>query len=134
QLFAGPMMNFILAIILFLILGLVQGVPVDEAKMGQIQPDSPAEESGMMENDVVIKIEDQSISTFREFQSMVQSNPGQEIQMTVLRNGEEVELNLVPNQIETVNERGETIQIGQIGVYQAFEKSVLGAMKNGFEQ
>lgn len=134
QLFAGPMMNFILAIILFLILGLAQGVPVDEAKMGEIQPNTPAEEAGLMENDVVIMIEDQSISSFKDFQSIVRVNPGQELAMTVLRNGEEIELNIVPNQVESVNEKGEPIQVGQIGVYQAFEKSIIGALKNGFEQ
>src|SRR5699024_1739777 len=41
QLFAGPMMNFVLALVLFFILGTVQGIPVDEAKLGEIQPDSP---------------------------------------------------------------------------------------------
>src|SRR5699024_9501673 len=39
QLFAGPMMNLVLALLLFSILETVQGIPVDEAKLGEIQPD-----------------------------------------------------------------------------------------------
>src|SRR5690625_4175598 len=46
QLFAGPMMNFILAIFIFLLLGIIQGVPSDKALIGGIQPGSPAEEAG----------------------------------------------------------------------------------------
>ncbi|WP_156289096.1 RIP metalloprotease RseP [Oceanobacillus salinisoli] len=134
QLFAGPLMNFVLAIVLFLILGLAQGVPVEEAKMGEIQPDTPAEEAGMLPNDEVIKIEDNSISTWEEFTTIVRENPGQELTMTVLRNGQEEVVNVVPNEVEAVNEKGETILIGQIGVYQGFEKSTLGTIKYGFEQ
>ncbi|WP_085992386.1 RIP metalloprotease RseP [Oceanobacillus senegalensis] len=134
QLFAGPLMNFILAIILFLVLGIVQGVPVDEAIMGEIQPNTPAEEAGMMANDQVVQIEDQSISTWEEFTTIVRENPGQELNMTVLRNGEEETLTVVPRQVEGINQQGETIQIGQIGVYQGFEKSVIETLKYGFEQ
>ncbi len=134
QLFAGPMMNFILAIILFLIIGLVHGVPVDEAKMGEIQPNTPAEQAGLMANDEIIKIEDTTITTWEEFTTIVRENPGEELSMTVLRNGEEKTLNIVPKEGEAINEKGETITIGQIGVRQAFEKSMIGTVKYGFEQ
>ncbi len=134
QLFAGPMMNFILAIILFLIIGLVHGVPVDEAKMGEIQPNTPAEQAGLIENDEITKIEDTTITTWEEFTSIVRQNPGEELSITVLRNGEEEILNIVPKEVEAMNEKGETIAIGQIGVRQAFEKSMIGTIQYGFEQ
>src|SRR5699024_12442127 len=47
QLFAGPLMNFILAIVLFLIIGMVQGVQADTAIIGEVQPDSAADSAGM---------------------------------------------------------------------------------------
>ncbi len=131
QLFAGPMMNFVLAIVIFLILGLIQGVPVEEAKMGQIQPDSPAQEAGMKSDDEVIKIEDQSVSTWKEFTSIVRKNPGEELDIVVLRNGEEVPLTIVPAEVPGQEGQG---SYGQIGVYQGFEKSVLGTITYGFTQ
>lgn len=134
QLFAGPLMNFILAIILFLIIGIAQGVPVDEAKMGEILPDTPAEQAGLMANDEIIKIEDTTISTWEEFTTIVRQSPGEELSITVLRNGEEKILNMVPKEAEAMNEKGETVTIGQIGVYQAFEKSIIGTVQYGFEQ
>src|SRR5699024_6571614 len=42
QLFAGPLMNFVLTAVLFFIIGAVQGIPTEEATLGEIQPDSPA--------------------------------------------------------------------------------------------
>src|SRR5699024_11256961 len=46
QLFAGPMMNFLLAIVIFFILGAIQGVQSNEALVGEIVPDSSTEEAG----------------------------------------------------------------------------------------
>ena len=134
QLFAGPLMNFILAIILFVILGVAQGVPVDEARMGEIVPDTPAEEAGLMSGDEIVKIEEHTISTFEDFQTIVRENPNEELDMIVIRDNEEMSLTIVPNEVEAMNEKGETIAIGQIGVRQAFEKSILGSLTYGFEQ
>ena len=134
QLFAGPMMNFILAIVIFIILGVAQGTPVDEAIMGEIQADSPAAEAGFQADDEVIRIGETAVSTWEEFTSVVRENPGQELSMVVLRDGAEEQLTVVPNTAETVDQQGEPISIGQIGVRQAFEKTVLGTLTYGFEQ
>jgi len=134
QLFAGPMMNFILALVLFFILGMVQGVPVDEAKVGEIEPGTPAEEAGLEVNDEVIQIEDQFISTWEEFRTIVSENPGEELDLVVLRNGTEKSLSITPVEIEAMGPEGEPVSIGRAGVKQGFEKSFLGTFVYGFEQ
>lgn len=134
QLFAGPMMNFVLAIVIFIILGIIQGTPVEEAKMGEIVDDSPAAEVGMVEGDEVTRINDTPISTWEEFTSIVRENPASELQLTFVREGQEEQVMVTPNEIETVDEKGEPIQIGQIGVFPAYEKSVLGTLTYGFER
>ncbi|MFS0672470.1 RIP metalloprotease RseP [Ornithinibacillus sp. 179-J 7C1 HS] len=133
QLFAGPLMNFLLAIFIFIILGVVQGVPVEEARLSQIQPGSPAEEAGLMPNDEIIQIDDQSIATWEEFTSIVRANPSEELTMTVLRNEETLHLTVVPNEIKPI-EGQEGEPIGQIGVYQAMEKTFWGSFKYGAEK
>jgi len=134
QLFAGPMMNFILAMVLFLIIGIFQGVQVEEAKLGEIIDDSPAAEAGFQSGDEIIRIEDTPVTTWEEFTSIVQENPQEELQMTYLRDGEEQQTVVVPSEAEAVNEVGDPITIGQIGVYIAYEKSFFGAIVNGFSQ
>ncbi|SES76068.1 regulator of sigma E protease [Oceanobacillus limi] len=131
QLFAGPMMNFLLAIVIFLILGIVQGVPTDEARLGEIQTNTPAEEAGFLANDEVIQIEGEAISTWEEFTTIVRANPGEELEMTVLRNGNTESIAVIPAEATIEGPEGEEV-IGQIGVYQAFEKSFLGTVEYGF--
>jgi len=131
QLFAGPMMNFILAIVIFIILGVVQGVPVEEARIGEVISGNPAEEAGFQPNDEIIQIEDKSISTWEEFTTIVRENPAEELSMTVLRDGETVNLTVVPNEIPI---EGEEASIGQIGVYQSLEKTFWGSFKYGAEK
>src|SRR5699024_3780350 len=66
QLFAGPLMNFILAIIIFIILGFIQGVPIDQAVVGDVQSDSPAEEVGMKADDEIISVNDKKDENFSD--------------------------------------------------------------------
>jgi len=134
QLFAGPMMNFVLAIVIFLVIGIMQGIPTEEARMGEIVEGSPAEEAGFQPEDEIIRIEGSPISTWEEFTAVVRESPETELQMTLLRDGQEEEVIVVPDAIESVNEVGDPITIGQIGVYTAFEKSAFGTLIYGFER
>lgn len=129
QLFAGPFMNFLLAIVIFLFLGLVQGVPTDKALLGDIVPGSPAEQAGIQKGDEIVQIEDQPISTWEGFTDIVKSSPEVALDIIVLRNGDEIALEVTPE----MSEEAELNQ-GQIGVYQGHEKSMWGTLKYGFVQ
>lgn len=130
QLFAGPFMNFILAIVIFIILGVTQGVPVEEAIISNVIPDSPAEEAGFLPGDEIIQIDGQPISTWDEFTTIVRENPETELHMSVQRNGDIEEIVVTPRK-EVVQE---DIVIGQIGVQLALEKSFIKSIKYGFIQ
>ncbi|MGY0691593.1 RIP metalloprotease RseP [Virgibacillus sp. FSP13] len=130
QLFAGPMMNFILAIVIFFILGLIQGVPVDRAIIDQAQPGTPAAEAGFQHGDEIVQIDGNSISTWDEFDKIIKENPEEELTMTVKReNGETEELAVAPAKQEA---QGQVF--GQLGVTHAFEKSITGTLQYGFVQ
>lgn len=130
QLFAGPFMNFILAIVIFIILGVTQGVPVEEAIISNVIPDSPAEEAGFLPGDEIIQIDGQPISTWDEFTTIVRENPETELHMSVQRNGDIEEIVVTPRK-EVVQE---DIVIGQIGVQLALEKPFIKSIKYGFIQ
>src|SRR5690625_4566367 len=86
QLFAGPMMNFILALVIFFIIGLVQGIPSERAIIGEVQPDSPAENAGLHAGDEIIQMEGNSITTWIEFTDIIHQRANQEIEIVVKRN------------------------------------------------
>src|SRR5699024_1538842 len=128
QLFAGPMMNFVLAIVIFIILGLVQGVPSDRI-IGEVQPNSPAEEAGIIPGDQIIQVEGNSISTWQEFTSIIQENAGKGIDIVVKRDDHTESLTVTPKEITI-----EDVKIGQVGVTLALEKSFFKTFKYGFQQ
>ena len=130
QLFAGPMMNFILAIVIFIILGLVQGVPSDKALVGTVQPDSPAETAGLQAGDEIIQIEDSSVSSWFEFTSVIEKSANTELDIIVKRNEQTEELTIVPKEVE----REDGNKVGQVGVTLGFEKSFFGTFKYGIMQ
>ncbi|SDJ71765.1 RIP metalloprotease RseP [Sediminibacillus albus] len=129
QLFAGPLMNFLLAAVIFLLLGLIQGVPADKAIIGNVVSDSPAEEAGFQDGDEVVQIGETSISTWDEFTEIVRDHPEEELSMTVQRSNQQVELEVVPRSQVT-----QDVEIGQIGVQAYFEKSLFKAVPYSINQ
>lgn len=130
QLFAGPMMNFVLAIVIFFIIGLVQGVPSDKAIIGEIQPNSAAEQAGMQSGDKIIQIDGKSVSSWTDFRSIVQKHPGEELSLLVERGNKTESLQLVPKTVKAEDESS----FGQAGVTGTFEKSIIKTIKYGFLQ
>lgn len=132
QLFAGPMMNFILALLIFIILGIVQGVPSERALLSNIVEGSPAEEAGIIDSDEIIEIEGTPISTWEAFTTIVRANPDTPLQMVVQRGDDQVEVEVTPNGVLDIED--ESVTVGQIGVYQGFEKSIAGTFTYGFTE
>ncbi len=109
---AGPVANFIFAIIVFAGLAWLVGSPVPHAGIGTVMPDSPAEQAGLMQGDRVIAINDENVVLFSDLQRIVYANPGAELAFIVLRDGQENRLNIIPRTI--TGETGDTH--GQLGV------------------
>ncbi len=131
QVFAGPMMNFLLAIFIFIALGFYRGVPVTEPEFGGIQEGSPADQVGLLEGDHVLQVDGQSIDEWIDLVLYIQGKPEEEITLTIDRNGEIIETELVP---EAYNDSGSGETIGRIGVMQAFDESPGNVILFGFTQ
>lgn len=129
--FAGPLFNFILAFFIFLLLGLLQGVPTYEPVITTVVGDSPAAQGGMKDGDLVTAINGTPISTWDEFSEEVKVSPNEKMEFTIDRNGETMDLAITPNEVEVGEEK-----VGQIGVQYSspFEKNPLKAIPYGAEQ
>jgi regulator of sigma E protease len=101
-LFAGVLMNFILAIVLFSLafqIGLPESVGDDykagdaKIQIAQVVKDSPAEEMGLEMGDRVLSIQTEEglmpVSKIKTFQEVIENNKGKEISMNIEREGQE---------------------------------------------
>nr|WP_295970394.1 RIP metalloprotease RseP [uncultured Bacillus sp.] len=125
--FAGPMMNFVLAFLVFVILAFIQGVPSTEPVLGKLTGDGAAVSAGLKEGDEVQAINDAEIAEWPDVVEIIRKNPEKELQFSIKRNGEEMEISVTPK----VGKDAEGNQIGVIGVYNPMEKSPTKAISYG---
>ncbi|MCA1030107.1 RIP metalloprotease RseP [Bacillus timonensis] len=124
---AGPFMNFVLAFFVFIIIGLLQGTPINEPILGKLTEDGAAIQSGLKQGDVIQAIDDTNVSSWKEIVSIIRQSPEKELTFLINRSGEEIQLLVTPK----VQEYGDE-KIGLIGVYGPVEKSVISSLKYGF--
>src|SRR5699024_11835517 len=73
--FAGPMNNFILAIVAFLVIALVQGgVASTDNQIGKVQKNSVAQKAGIKPNDRIIAVGNIKTTTWQEASTQIQRN------------------------------------------------------------
>lgn len=108
---AGPVMNFVLAMVLFaVILFSLGGDPVaDSTSIKDVVPGSPAEQVGLQGGDEIYSIEGRKVEGWSDITAAIYQRPGQETTIVVLRGGERLEFNVVPQTTEDGR--------GVIGIY-----------------
>lgn len=131
---AGPIMNFLLALILLWGIFYVSGeAEWDKTKIviGTVQKDSPAEKAGIKAGDMIISLNGQSVFQFDSLAQKVYSMPGQAVNLAWLSGKDTVRKSIVTMKEKTYNEKGETIFIGRIGIQQAFTRKPVGFFTAG---
>lgn len=114
--FAGPLANFLLAIVLLAGMFMVIGQPFTPADISAVEPGSAAERAGIEPGDVIISINGTDIERFEQVVRIVQMAPGRPLEITVLRNGREIVLDAVAGVHELEDRFGNTQTIGRLGV------------------
>jgi len=114
--FAGPLANFLLAIVLLAGMFMVIGQPFTPADISAVEPGSAAERAGIEPGDVIISINGTDIERFEQVVRIVQMAPGRPLEITVLRSGREIVLDAVAGVHELEDRFGNTQTIGRLGV------------------
>jgi regulator of sigma E protease len=111
---AGPVANFILAIVLFTGLFYLNGRDVLSPEVGKVRPASAAAEAGFQPNDKITAIDGQPIKSFEEMQRIVQTSAGT-LTFVVKRGDATVTLNATPRR-EVLKTRFGDTTVGILGV------------------
>ncbi|WP_083195491.1 RIP metalloprotease RseP [Staphylococcus carnosus] len=97
-LFAGPLFNFILALVIFIGLAYYQGTPTNSVK--QVADHYPAQEAGLKSGDKIEQIGSHKISTFDDIQKALDSNKDKPVKVTYERDGKNKTVELTPKKVK----------------------------------
>ncbi len=113
---AGPIANFLLAIVIFAALFMVFGKPSTSPRVDAVQPGSAAEIAGFKPGDLVLTIDGRPIDSFTDMQQVVSTSAGEMLTFEVDRGGVRVTLKAVPALRESKDRFGNVHRIGVLGI------------------
>ena len=113
---AGPVANFILAIVIFASLYTLLGQRITDPIVGTVVEDSAAARAGMQAGDLITAINDDEITSFSEVRRLVTVNAGVPLDFTVARGDVDLVLTATPDRVLEVDRFGNEYHIGRLGV------------------
>ena len=148
--FGGPFMNLLLAIVLFAVLLMGFGISQPSTTIGSVSecalpatserqtcesgdPAAPGAEAGLQPGDTILVVAGEPIESWTESTAIIRDHPGETIDLIVLRDGDEVSLEVTPLLSEryVTDEQGMvvtdaagepvTVQAGFVGIGPASE-------------
>lgn len=93
---AGPIANFLLAILIFTIMLSIFGNRTMEPRVGRVAPESPAAAAGFQPGDLIIAINGAPVDGFATVQQVVSTNVGRELAFEIEREGARQVLKVTP--------------------------------------
>jgi regulator of sigma E protease len=113
---AGPAANFLFAIVVLAGLFATIGQPFTPPDVGQVQPNSAAEQGGFKPGDTILRIDGQKIERFEDVQQAVRLNDGSPMHIVVKRDDKDVELTVTPQQQQITDRFGNVHRVGLLGI------------------
>lgn len=149
--FGGPLMNLVLAVVLFGVLFMGFGMPQASTTIGSVNacalpstserqscepgdPASPGAAAGLKPGDRIVSVDGALITSWAQSTEIIREHPGDELVVVVDRGGEELELTVTPmlSEREAIDANGEvvvgadgeaeTVQVGFVGIGAASER------------
>lgn len=119
---AGPLMNFILAILLFTLVFYIVGTPTTQIE--RVQPGYPAEKAGILPGDRIVEINGEEIESWNEIYSIISSSQGREMEIKVDRDGK-----ILTFQLRAIPDKNSGKQL--VGISPAYSRNFIKAVFTG---
>jgi len=113
---AGPIANFLLAIVIFTCLFTFFGKPSTSARVDRIEANSAAAAAGFQVGDIVTAIDGTKIESFSDMQRIVGTRAGEHLTFTVKRGENTVQLQGTPELREVKDPFGNAHRQGVLGI------------------
>ena len=113
---AGPLANFLLAIVIFAGVFMLYGKQTMSARVDLVQPGSAAADAGFKPGDLVVAINGHGVDSFADMQRVVGANAGEPLAVTVDRDGAQLVLTATPTLKEVKDNFGNVQRVGILGI------------------
>jgi regulator of sigma E protease len=113
---AGPIANFILAIVIFTCLFTFFGKPNTTAQVDKIEVGSAAAAAGFQVGDIVTAIDGKAIGSFSDMQRIVSVHGGDKLAFTIKRGDAIMQLEATPEQRDVKDPFGNSHRQGILGI------------------
>ncbi|HVV80166.1 MAG TPA: RIP metalloprotease RseP [Pseudolabrys sp.] len=113
---AGPIANFILAIVIFAAIFALFGKQSTSARVDKVQPQSAAERAGFQSGDLVLSINGDKIDSFADMQQIVSMSAGDTLTIEIERGGVHQTIKAVPDLKDVKDGFGNKHRIGVLGI------------------
>ena len=131
---AGPLANFFLAFIIFIMINMFIGKDTTPAIIDEVQNDSPAFVAGFKKGDQIISIDNNKVESILEVSTFINISTEETIEFIILRNDQEINLLVKPKLVDGKDSLGNSVKKRMVGIKlnpfdNAFQKKPLGPSK-----
>lgn len=128
---AGPIANFILAVLIFAVWFSAFGVRTLEPRVDSVLAESAAQAAGFTKGDLIVAINQEPIESFSDVQRHVMTSGGREMVFDVDRAGTKLSLTVVPKLTVQKDIGGDEIKAYLIGVKPVVSKDAVTVHRPG---
>ena len=113
---AGPLANFLLAIIIFTLIFMFSGKDMTPALIDEVQVGSPAFIAGLKKNDRIISINNKKVNSILEVSTFISTSSSKKIEINILRDDQIKSFLIEPKIMNTKDSFGNSINKRIIGI------------------
>ena len=114
--FGGPLANFLLAILIFFSVYTFAGKDFTPAVINEVQKDSPAMVAGLKDNDIIVSVDGNEVSSIMEVSKYIMMSTDEFINFTVNRYDKDITFSVKPNVVEGEDNLGNKISKRMVGI------------------
>ena len=113
---AGPVANFILALVILTAFFMVNGKLVTPAVISWVQPNSPAQAAGIQVGDKFLEVDGEKIQSYEQVVQLISLSAGETLPIKLQRGGQVIDISATPRLVEVQGPFGNKQKVGQIGI------------------
>jgi len=113
--FAGPLFNFLFAWVALAFIFMV-GMPTLLPEVGEVKPDFPAHQAGLMKADRIMEANGTPVKRWEDLAKLIHDSGGRPLSLKVERGQETFQVSVTPQISTQKNIFGDEVQVGLIGI------------------